>query len=145
MRPIQKAARLSLREWMAVARGQLALIRAQFAVWLRPKGQMVRIEAADPTRAPSGIVDDEDVDRVALAVERAAEYGIFRPKCLVKAVALQNLLKAKGVTDSVVRVGVAKVEGGLMAHAWVERSGKVIGDRRWHVDKFDPLGGIGVS
>lgn len=145
MRLVRKAARLSLREWMAVGRGQLALIRAQFAVWLRPRGQLVRIEATDPTEAHPDVVDDADVDRVALAVERAAEYGVFRPKCLVKAVALQNLLRAKGVKDSIVRVGVTTVDGRLMAHAWVERRGKVIGDREWHIDKFDTLGGIGVS
>jgi len=80
-----------------------------------------------------------------LAVERAADYGVFRANCLVRAVALQRLLEARGFPGSAVRVGARVDRGHFTAHAWVEYAGHVLGDRDWHVQRFTPLAPIEVK
>jgi len=88
---------------------------------------------------------DPAVLRTALAVERAAEYGVFRPNCLVRALALQRLLESRGFRGSTVRVGTRLQRGRFTAHAWVEYEGHVLGDRDWHVQRFSPLAPLEVS
>ena len=57
---------------------------------------------------------------LARAVDRASRYGPSRPSCLVRALALQHLLRAEGIPDGRVRIGVRRdASGGVGAHAWV--------------------------
>src|SRR5947207_3055077 len=88
---------------------------------------------------------DPGVWRTALAVERAADYGVFRANCLIRAVALQRLLEARGFPGSAVRVGARVERGHFTAHAWVEYAGHVLGDRDWHVQRFTPFAPIEVK
>jgi hypothetical protein len=77
-------------------------------------------------------------------VRRAAKYGIFRPACLVQAIAIQRLLSADGIQGAIIRVGVKQAEEGMEAHAWVELEGDVIGDSLAHVREFAPLNELSV-
>lgn len=81
----------------------------------------------------------DDARRIALAVNRAAEFGYFRPRCLVRSMALRTLLNAAGIEGAQVRVGVQLVHGRFIAHAWVEYGGQVIGDDPVSVGRFVPL------
>jgi hypothetical protein len=101
--------------------------------------------------APESSVRPDDATaratELALAVGRAAAHGIVRPQCLVRSIALRNLLSERGIPGSVIRVGVRRDAGGgpFVAHAWVELNGAVIGDDLAHVSRFTPLDSVGVG
>lgn len=87
-------------------------------------------------------VDEATLSRaeaLALAVGRAAEFGVFRPLCLVRAVALNRMLERHGIKGSRVRVGVRMRNGRFAAHAWVEYGDRVLGDNEAHVGSFVEL------
>lgn len=77
--------------------------------------------------------------RDARAVQIAAKYGVFRPLCLTRAMALQAMLGRRGL-HAAVRVGARRNGNQLEAHAWVELDGVVLGDTQEHVAGFAPLG-----
>jgi hypothetical protein len=108
-----------------------------------PTGEMVREETVSST-APS-MTRIDDARRIALSVNRAAAFGLFRPKCLVKSRALRNLLDADGVEGAQVRVGVQLLNGRFRAHAWVEYGGEVVGDDPAAVSRFVPMPGVRVA
>jgi hypothetical protein len=112
---------------------QVALFRAQWRVWRAPTGTLVAREAAGDSAAPG---DRDRAHAIALAVSRAAEHGLFRPFCLVRALALQTVLTANGIQGSNVRVGVRRENGVFAAHAWIVWRGDVLGDRPEHVARF---------
>ncbi len=134
---------LESRDWRDLARAQLALVRAQREMRSIPTGGMVREEPA-PSGAPTGDRGD-DARRIALAVNRAATFGLFRPKCLVKSRALRKLLDEAGVDGAQVTVGVQLLDGRFFAHAWVEYAGQVVGDDPVAVARFVPMLGIQVA
>ena len=70
---------------------------------------------------------------------------MFRPNCLIRALALQRLLESRGSRGSTVRVGARLEPGHFIAHAWVEYEGHVLGDRDGHVQRFAPLAPIEVK
>ncbi len=81
---------------------------------------------------------------LALAVVRVAEFGISRPACLIRSIALRNLLSDAGIGGSIIRVGVRRDAEEFVAHAWVELEGNVIGDDAGEVARFTPLNSLGV-
>ncbi len=62
------------------------------------------------------------VGRVTRLVAAAARHGPYKATCLPRSLALQWLLRRRGI-ESDLRVGVRKVAGGLEAHAWLEHEG----------------------
>lgn len=85
MHRLRKVARLSSAESRDLLRAQWALIHAQVLRWIRPVGEFVSPVAPTPARVPEIARVDEDVVAtaacLALAIRRAAENGIFRPRC----------------------------------------------------------------
>lgn len=81
---------------------------------------------------------------IALAVSRAAEYGLFRPYCLVRAIALHDLLDANGIRGSSVRVGVRHEHGTFAAHAWIMWRDEILGDQPEHVARFTEVDDLRV-
>ncbi|HEU4630083.1 MAG TPA: lasso peptide biosynthesis B2 protein [Gemmatimonadaceae bacterium] len=137
-----------VRPWMLaeLATGQWALLRAQLRLWLRPTGALVR-----ESRGPEAARGDADearlaaaVARASRAVHRAARYGLFQPSCLVRSLALAELLARQGVPGPLIRVGVRRTAGVLDAHAWIELDGRVIGDDPRRTRAFTPLGTLTV-
>ena len=63
--------------------------------------------------------------RLAWLVEVAGRYTPVTATCLKKALVLSWLLERKG-TQTEVRIGVAREEGRLKAHAWLDYDGQVI-------------------
>jgi hypothetical protein len=126
-----------------LVRAQVALVRAQRDMRSLPTGEMVRDETS-ALIASSGDRTD-DARRIALAVNRAAHFGIFRPRCLVKSRALRKLLDADGIEGAEVKVGVFLSQGRFLAHAWVEYGGQVVGDDPAVVARFSPMPGIQVA
>lgn len=109
-----------------------------------PTGDMVRDE---PVAVPADASTDrvEDARRIALAVNRAATFGLFRPKCLVRSRALRRMLDDAGIAGAEVRVGVLLHGGRFLAHAWVEYGGQVVGDDPAAVARYVPMTGIQVA
>lgn len=66
---------------------------------------------------------DELLQATISAVDRAAELHPLRPRCLERAFACRWLLARHGQQAHVV-VGVARRDGTLDAHAWVELQGR---------------------
>lgn len=124
---------------------QIALLAAQAAVLVRPMGRLVQA-ATDSAAAALSTGERPPLPRkawrLAAAVRRASRYGVFRPKCLVRAMALDGLLKRHGMAGGRVCVGVQRRDGAFAAHAWVELGGYVLGEpTREHLD-FQPLGDV---
>lgn len=137
----RKLSTLSPRDWWELLQAQWALLAAQATVRRRPIGSLATPAAsvgiADPARFG-------EARRLALSVLRAARFGVFRPQCLVRSVALSNMLAARGIEGAVVRIGVRRSNGEFLAHAWVELGGETIGDADDHVGSFVPLTNLDV-
>lgn len=137
----RKISTLSPRDWIELARAQWALLAAHMIVRSRPVGSLATptavIRDADATRLP-------EARKIALAVVRAARYGVFRPQCLVRSVAISRLLEGHGIGGAVVRIGVRRNQGEFLAHAWVELAGETLGDADDHVGTFVPLTNLDV-
>ena len=131
---LRRAARLLAdpAEVRALARAQAALLAAQVQVWRQPVGQLVSPDAGTPAvpadRQP--VAMPPEARRLGRAVARAARYGLIRPTCLARAIALHRLLERAGIAGSYVRVGVQVADGRFAAHAWVELHGAVVGEPR---------------
>ena len=131
----------SVSELVAFAWAQLELLRAQVMVWRRPIGRLI----AEPTPAPeqqgrvARLPMDERTASIARAVDRAARCGVFRPKCLVRSMALHRMLERSGITGSVIRIGVRRNGDDLLAHAWVEHMGVTLIDSPSSVAVFARL------
>jgi hypothetical protein len=119
-----------------LARAQWALLVAQVIVWTRPTGTLIGApDAAGGERRPP----NARAVRLARSVRRAADHGVFRPRCLVRSVAIQRLFEAHGIDGSIIRIGVRHREGRFEAHAWVELDGRVLGDDDNGVRSFTRL------
>jgi hypothetical protein len=130
-------------DWRYVAEGQAALLWARALVWRRPEGELTARGRGDARAAAASVPATAEeralARRLALGVRRAAAYGVFRPLCLVRAVAINGLMERHGIVGSEVRVGVKWVDGKFEAHAWVEYAGDVLGDEEHHVRAFAEL------
>lgn len=139
-RQLARLFRLSCLEWDDLLRAQVYLIAAQVLVWTRPIGRLVvQASANEPPSASGHWASEPNARRLAVAIRRVAEHGLLRPRCLVRAVALNWMLERHGVCGSRIRIGVRIDEGRLAAHAWVELGGLVLGDFVEHTGKFTPL------
>ena len=141
-RLLHKLATLSPREWVDLLQAQVALLAAQVSVWTRPTGRLVspagsRDDAVSQSSSASALMDR--AQQLGLAVSRAGDYGVFRPLCLVRAVALHKMLEGHGIRGSRIRIGVRMRRGRFGAHAWVEYGGRVVGDNIEHVGSFAEL------
>jgi hypothetical protein len=147
---LRRLARLSAREWLDLAEAQFQLLLAQFIVSTRRTGQLVSRAPLDPfgdidgSATTSAPADDPRPEQLALAIGRAAEHGIFRPLCLVRAVALKRMLDRHGYDGGIVKIGVRLNRGRFAAHAWVAYGSQILGDQEWHVKSFAELDEISV-
>ena len=139
---VRKLAALSPRDWGELVQAQWALISAQSVVRSRPVGALATpakdVGSPDVARLP-------EARRLALAVVRAARFGVFRPQCLVRSVALSRMLAGRGIDGAIVRVGVRRTDNEFLAHAWVELAGETLGDADDHVGSFVPLTNLDVQ
>jgi transglutaminase superfamily protein len=134
---LSKLASLSEGERRDLVRAQLAVLRAQLAVWTHPHGRLV-----GPARGPASLPDEGASRRARLlanAVSLVSRHGAFRPNCLVRSLALSRLLESEQVPGWHVRIGVRERTGRFEAHAWVELGTEILADSSEHVASFEPL------
>lgn len=141
-----RARGLSGREWLDLLRAHAALMAAYVEVRREKRGLDRRDihgrEGPEPEPGDAGTAPDSPTHRareLALAVERVVEYGPFRVRCLVEALALRRLLEWEGLDGGVVRVGVRRRGGEFAAHAWVEFRGVDLRQGRRGLDGFTSL------
>jgi len=139
---LSKLASLSEGERRDLVRAQLALLRAQLAIWTRPQGRLVGL-AHGPATLPDETASRR-ARRLAEAVSLVSRHGVFRPNCLVRSLALSRLLESERVLGWHVRIGVRERTGRFEAHAWVELGTEVLADSREHVASFEPLTDVRV-
>ena len=123
--------RLFIRAWL-----WLGFIRLWF--WLLPFGSHRRLLARLSQAPPGGGRNDASFpERVVKAVSMASGY-VPQATCLVQALAAQGLLRGRGWAAEV-RLGVGRdVQGQFLAHAWLEKGGRVIiGDSK--LERYLPL------
>ncbi len=83
-------------------------------------------------------IEESAVGRLVWATEAAARHHLYPMRCLPKALCLRWLLGRHGMASEL-RIGVARQEEGLAAHAWVERQGRPVGEPSGVEDRFGPL------
>jgi hypothetical protein len=73
--------------------------------------------------------------RLGQLLDIASRHGPYRATCLRQSLALWWLLRRRGLPAEL-RIGVAKVDAQMQAHAWVELAGRVINDRATVADDY---------
>ena len=140
-------AALRNRRWVElrdVLEAQVALLAAQLLLVTRSRGAF---DVAARGVAATSVSDADTLvaERWARAVLRAARHGVFRPRCLARAIALSRLLSSHGIDDHTIRIGVSREEGRFVAHAWVERGAAVLGDSPAYTRTFAPLTDVRIG
>ena len=126
-------------DWWLMLRAQVELLKAQRLVRRVPRGELLATLAGRHSQPGAQPPDLQRAERIGLAVERVARFGIGRPLCLVRSIALHEMLERAGLTGSRIRIGVRMGPRGFEAHAWVELAGHVLGDEPTYVERFNPL------
>jgi len=79
--------------------------------------------------APSTVPLDAQAsaERLAHLVDVASRHGPYNATCLRRSLALRWLLRRRGMPAEL-RIGVARADQNVRAHAWVELAGRVVND-----------------
>ncbi len=125
--------------------------RLLFEAWCRLAGAAMRLrfaprrtvaealaEAASPMRRRAAAASSS---QLALAVSRAAAHHLLPMTCLPRSLALQRMLRSRGVAAEL-RIGVRKepvAGGGIAAHAWIEVDGVPLGEPQAIEARFQTL------
>lgn len=136
MQRLRKLLLLPPRQLWSLARAVWTVAAVRLALPVVPFARM-RQYCARPARKSSmpGCLPHDDVWAVRQAARR-----IPGASCLTQALALQLLLRNRGL-DSSVRFGVAR-EGRqrvFAAHAWLEHDGQILIGNRGNLHSFTPL------
>ena len=143
-RLLRKLAALDARRLADLLLAQWFLLRAGSLKHTHPIGSLTA-HGATTAVTPAPVAGDPLRARaLALAVSRAAEYGLFRPFCLVRAIALRDLLERYQIAGSEIRVGVRQKQGKFEAHAWVRWGNEILGDLPSHIATFTEVDDIRV-
>ncbi len=137
--PLRKLTRTLLSEPRAILElleAQTALLLARLARHRTPLGRLVEESSSQSPADPRWEIPAR---RVSLAVDRAARLGLIRPTCLEQAMAMQRMLKRRGVEPGVIRIGVLLRDGRFAAHAWIQIGNRVLGDSSQRVSRFHRL------
>lgn len=142
MRVLRKLLSVSAREFRDLLFAQWALWRAQWTIRRRPTGDLMdqwNAPAAPQEGSPPNAEQLARAHEIGDAVRRVALYGITRPQCLARSIAISTMLEGEGIRGAIVRIGVRPDHAKISAHAWVEFAGDIVGDSRAHVRGFQLL------
>ena len=141
LRRLRNVARLGPRGWRDLWRAQAALLRAQRRLDREPIGALA---IREPFGTAAVIGDPGRAYELAMAVHRAARFGLIRPFCLVRAMALRDLFVEDGLRGASIRIGVRRADGVFQAHAWVRWGDRIVGDDPAYVASFTEVDDLGV-
>jgi len=140
--PTRPLRSLTRREWGALVRAVpvVLLVRAGLST-LKFKDLVDRLRSLS-AQFPVGETSEQEIKRIAWAVNAIGARLLGSRPCLTQALALQFLLWRRRV-DTELRIGVDKDDDGqLLAHAWVVRDGKVLIGGHLSEMKYRPLPGL---
>jgi hypothetical protein len=137
---VHRLRNITASELRLIAEAQVTLLSCELERRWRPAGQLLGVESTTAVAGPIEL-DAREATSVGWAVTRAARYGVFRPQCLVRALAIQKMLQRRGIQSGELRIGVRKLRGVFQAHAWVELHGRILGDTRDHIQSYTPIRG----
>jgi hypothetical protein len=81
---------------------------------------------------------EAEIKHIGSIVETASRNHIVQMSCLRRALVQQWFLNTRGVNTEL-RFGVRTVDGKLLAHAWLEKDGKLISEPEIIRDQFATL------
>ncbi len=119
---LRKFLRLSPRErWQYVTASILLLIaEVSLRLWsFQTILKTLQKRCASSQLASRHIPRPEELANLTRLVELADRHGFLRPSCLRQASVAAWLVSGRGIAPSLL-IGVAKEDGRLRAHAWVE-------------------------
>lgn len=118
------------RDWRLLIEAMLIVPAIRIALWLLPFRFVLAI-----AQRPAAFAPNMTMERVLRAVHAIAQR-VPRATCLTRALAAMMMLARHGY-PSTLRLGVAKEDDRVAAHAWLERDGVTI---LHEADAFTPLG-----
>lgn len=134
---LRRAASLPAAQRRAVLRAALWLLLVRVLLrWLSLPRLQARL--ARGLAPPSRGYDPAALAPIAEAVDIAARNLLPPATCLPRALVLWRQARAVGFPAEL-RIGVARPEGALRAHAWLEVEGRVVGDRADVARVYAPL------
>lgn len=83
----------------------------------------------------------QSLRQIVGAVEAMSRRLLGTKPCLTQALAAQRMLRKRGM-DSTLRIGVAKDGHELLAHAWLERMGRVVIGGGNALARYTPLASV---
>ena len=89
-------------------------------------------------QGPSGRRNLTQAMALARIVHGTANHHLFQTSCLVRSLVLSRLLRSQGLLATL-RIGVAKPDGALAAHAWVEHAGVALAESGTPSDNYAPF------
>jgi hypothetical protein len=110
------------RDWRMLFEALLIVPAIRVALWLLP----FRVVLAFVERRRAAAAANADMDRVLRAIHAIARR-VPRATCLTRALAAMLMLARHGHAATL-RLGVAKEDGRVSAHAWLESEGRTIMD-----------------
>ena len=109
-----------------LVRAFVLVCAVRVGLWALPFRTVHRLAECPVT--PKAMTPEEvrrDLRRIVGAVEAMSRRLLGNKPCLTQALAAQRILRQEGI-DSALRIGVAKEGHELLAHAWLERDGRVV-------------------
>jgi hypothetical protein len=132
---LRRLRRLTPSEVWALARAWWLLLAIDVGLRLLPFARLESWLAPWPIGTGA---DETAVPRLVWATAAAARHHLYPMRCLPRALCLRWLLGRLGIATAL-RIGVERRRGDLLAHAWVERDGRPVGEDGEVADRFAPL------
>ena len=138
-RRLAAARRLTLGEWQVLGEAWICLLFVHLTL---PFLQLERVQrvlgglqaGARRSRAPR----EEPIPRLVALTRMATRLQPGRIRCLQRSLALQLVLRRRGVATELC-IGVRREGARLLAHAWLDHEGVPLGEPEGCADRFAPL------
>lgn len=138
MRRVLKFAALPPEDKALLVHATALLAGMRVALWVVPFQSLWRVVARFSEVAPAAKRGDRSiVPRIAAAVAAASRY-VPDPTCLTRALTAKVLLARSGYACDL-KIGVARIEGGFKAHAWIELDGVVVVGAMEGLNQYMPM------
>ncbi len=135
---MKTARELSPADWLTLGEAWLTLTFYQAALATQSRARLIDSagEAKDSARSASR--DFARAQRLERLLRLAGRLHPRPPTCLARSLALQRMLKRRGVPAQI-KIGARKEQGKLRAHAWVETHRQPIGEAADVAARYAPF------
>jgi hypothetical protein len=126
-RKLRSASHFSQSEWQYLAQAWFWLLFFDIGLRTRSFSALQQYAAEMRHTDESPVRTQALIQSLNTAVERARHNHIYPMTCLRRSLALQKMLGNHGIVATL-KIGVQKMDGKLVAHAWIESQGQRIGE-----------------